>query len=77
MRDELVDWAGVEERLVLGGEAAPHREVPAGYLALVTYAPRAAGLDERTCVWRGGEVVPETLAGGMWTFARGTMLQAA
>ena len=70
-------WAfdAVSESVVLDAAAAPHACVPAGMLALVTYAPSAPGLDERVEILRAGEIVPEMLAGGDWKFVRGTMVR--
>jgi hypothetical protein len=58
-------------------DAVPHVLVPRGMLALVTYAPTTSGLEERTEVWRAGQIVPETLGNGTWSFARGTLLRMA
>lgn len=76
MHKEELGYAAIEERVVLAGPAEPRAEVPSGFLALVTYSPVAAGLDERTCVFRAAEVVPASLADGLWTYARGTILQS-
>jgi hypothetical protein len=57
------------------GDAEPHVCVPAGMLAVVTYTPRAAGLEERVEILRAGQIVPETLAGGYWKFARGSIVR--
>jgi hypothetical protein len=57
-------------------DAPPHTQVPAGMLALVTYASAEAGPEERVEVVRAGQVVKETLPGGPWRFARGTMVKA-
>jgi hypothetical protein len=65
------------ESLDASHAASPHVQVPRGMMALVTYAPTAAGLDERTEVWRAGQIVPETMGGGTWSFARGTLLRTA
>jgi hypothetical protein len=56
-------------------DAEPHVCVPPGMLAMVTYTPSAAGLEERVEILRAGQIVPETLAGGYWKFARGTIVR--
>ena len=56
-------------------DAAPHTCVPQGMLALVTYAARESGPDERVEVVRAGQTVKETLQDGTWRFARGTMVK--
>jgi hypothetical protein len=72
-------WAfdAVHERVSLGADAdaEPHVCVPAGSLAMITYAPRAPGLEERVEILRAGQIVPETLAGGYWEFVRGTIVR--
>jgi hypothetical protein len=70
-------WAfeAVSERLAGFDPAEPHVCVPPGMLAMVTYTPRAAGLEERVEILRAGQIVPETFAGGYWQFARGTIVR--
>ena len=70
-------WAfeGVSEQVSGLDDAEPHVCVPAGSLAMVTYAPRARGLEERVEILRAGQIVPETLAGGYWEFVRGTIVR--
>ncbi len=65
----------VTEVVSLAHAAEPRACVPAGMLALVTYASRTTGQHERVEVVRAGQVVPETLADGFWEFARGTMVR--